>query len=64
MNNIINYHLKYYIYCCWCQNKTLMLNSFKSILSNVYNIELKLAIKNNCVQKFHEKWRLFEQLKV
>jgi hypothetical protein len=32
-----------------------------SILSNVYNIELKLA-KNNHVENFYEKWRLFEQL--
>ena len=64
INNIINYHLKYYIYCCRCQNNTLMLNSFKSILSNVYNVELKLATKNNYVKKFHDRWRLFEQLKV
>ena len=64
ISNIINYHLKYYIYCCRCQNKMLMLNSFKMILSNVYNIELKLAKRNNYVEIFLKKWKNFEQPRI
>ena len=41
-----------------------MLNSFKMILSNAYNIELKLAKRNNYVEIFLKKWKNFEQLRI
>ena len=63
MINLINYHIKHFIYCCKCRGKPLMLNNFVATWTNVYKVERHLAYKNNYVEKFERKWTVFHKLR-
>ena len=63
MINLINYHIKHFIYCCKCRGKPLMLNNFIATWTNVYKVERHLAYKNNYVDKFEKKWTVFHKLR-
>lgn len=53
MINLINYHLKYLVYCCKSRGTQPLLSNFVTTLTNVHKVERQLACKNNNVDVFN-----------
>ena len=62
MLNLINYNIKYFIYCCKCRGKPLVLSNFIATWTNVYKVERQLAYTNDYVNQFEKKWNIFHKL--
>jgi hypothetical protein len=62
MLNLINYNIKYSIYCCKCRGKLFVLNNFIAAWTNVYKVERQLAYTNDYVNQFEKKWNNFHKL--
>ena len=56
VKNFICLVVKQYIYRQRCLKKKLSFNEITTIISNMYNMEKYIAIKNRKIRKFNNKW--------
>ena len=59
IKNFVIFYAKYFIFLNKCRKTIPMCNLFKTYISKRIQIEKEIALMNDKLQKFENKWRLF-----